>query len=293
MRDWDDQAPAERPPLDAEGLREKLVRPGGPYAALEVVSCTGSTNSDLVAAAQSGAADRTVLIAETQTAGRGRNHDRQWFSPPRAGLYLSVLLRPGGVPFPRLGWLVMLAGVAVVNAVGELCEVQARLKWPNDLLVGPDLAKCGGILAEVVAGQLEPAVVLGIGVNVHHTRDELPVGPGGLRPTSLALQQAASLDRQLIAVRLLEELAKAEAHWRDAEGDPGRCGLVGDYRSACATLGKQVRVELPGGADLTGFAADVDLDGRLVIRTTTGELKPVSAGDVVHLRPVTPTGVPG
>ncbi|MBP2474645.1 BirA family biotin operon repressor/biotin-[acetyl-CoA-carboxylase] ligase [Crossiella equi] len=293
MRDWDDRAPAERPPLDAEGLREVLVRPAGPYTALDVVECTGSTNSDLMAAALEGAADRTVLIAETQTAGRGRMRDRQWFSPPRAGLYFSVLYRPDGVPFSRLGWLVMLAGVAVVNAVAELCEVQTRLKWPNDLLAGPDLAKCGGILAEVVPvpGQETPAVVLGIGLNVHQTRDELPVGPGGLRPTSLGLQEAVNCDRQLIVRSVLAELARAEAHWRAAGGDPAGCGLVGDYRSACATLGRQVRVELPGGADLHGVAADVDLDGRLVIRTTEGALRPVSAGDVIHLRPVQPQGV--
>src|SRR5437588_3481126 len=120
-------------PLSAEALRARLVAPHGPYAALDVVPSTGSTNSDLAEAARTGAADRTVLIAEEQTAGRGRLQ-RNWASAPGAGLYLSVLLRPAGVPTGRLGWLPLLAGVALVRLARNTAGVPAVVKWPNDLL---------------------------------------------------------------------------------------------------------------------------------------------------------------
>ncbi|SDN43019.1 biotin--[acetyl-CoA-carboxylase] ligase [Allokutzneria albata] len=273
--------------LHADALRAELLAPAGPYTALDVLERTGSTNTDLAAAAREGAPDRTVLIAEEQTAGRGRN-TRSWVSPARAGIHVSVLLRPAGVPVARFGWLMMLGGVVVQRVLGGLCGVDAVLKWPNDLLVGPDRAKCCGVLAEAVGGA-NPAVVLGIGVNVHQRADELPVGPGGLPPTSLALQGAECLDRDRILVELLRELDFAERQWREHAGDPVLSGLVERYRQVCGTLGQRVRVELPaaGGANrfLNGVAEDVDDDGRLVVRTANGSAQPISAGDVVHLRP--------
>ncbi|MCP3800451.1 biotin--[acetyl-CoA-carboxylase] ligase [Allokutzneria sp. A3M-2-11 16] len=278
--------------LPADALRAELLAPNGPYTALDVLDRTGSTNTDLAAAAREGAPDRTVLIAEEQTAGRGRN-TRSWVSPARAGIHVSVLLRPAGVPVARFGWLMMLGGVVVQRVLSGLCAVDAVLKWPNDLLVGPDRAKCCGVLAEAVGGS-SPAVVLGIGVNVHQRADELPVGPGGLPPTSLALQGADCLERDRILVELLRELDFAERQWREHSGDPVRSGLVEQYRQVCGTLGQRVRVELPasGGATrfLLGVAEDVDDDGRLVVRTADGSAQPISAGDVIHLRPATHPG---
>ena len=275
--------------LPADALRAELLAPNGPYTALDVLARTGSTNTDLAAAAREGAPDRTVLIAEEQTAGRGRN-TRSWVSPARAGIHVSVLLRPAGVPVARFGWLMMLGGVVVQRVLSRLCAVDAVLKWPNDLLVGPDRAKCCGVLAEAVGGS-SPAVVLGIGVNVHQRADELPVGPGGLPPTSLALQGAECLERDRILVELLRELDFAERQWRDHAGDPVRSGLVEQYRQVCGTLGQRVRVELPasGGANrfLHGVAEDIDDDGRLVVRAADGSAQPISAGDVIHLRPAT------
>ncbi|SDD20485.1 biotin--[acetyl-CoA-carboxylase] ligase [Actinokineospora iranica] len=262
--------------LDVEALRAALV---GSYAALDVVPSTGSTNADLVAAAAAGAADRTVLIAEEQTAGRGRRA-RDWVSPPESGLYLSVLLRPTGVPTARFGSLALVAGVALARTARHV-GVFAALKWPNDLLAGANMAKCAGVLAEASAGR-EPAVVVGIGLNVGPLPTEVPVGPGGLPATSLS-QEDGTADRTEVAIALLRSFAEAEQSWRGAQGDLVTSGLLAHYRGNCSTLGQRVRVELPDGSDLQGLATDIDHDGQLVL-DVEGVARTVSAGDVVHLR---------
>jgi BirA family transcriptional regulator, biotin operon repressor / biotin---[acetyl-CoA-carboxylase] ligase len=264
------------PPLDADALRSELA---GIVARLDVVERTGSTNADLAAAARAGAADRTVLVAEMQDAGRGRL-DRRWVSPTGAGLTFSVLLRPKAVPRNRLGWLPLLAGLSVVRAIRSLTSVEAALKWPNDVLLGPDRAKGAGLLAELAGVGDEPAVVLGIGLNVRTEPDQLPPGA-----TSLCAQ-GADVSREELLVAILRGLLADEADWRAAGGDPDATGLRAGYRAACATLGARVRIELPGSAGaLEAVAGDVDEDGRLVVRQRDGATRAVAAGDVVHLRP--------
>jgi BirA family biotin operon repressor/biotin-[acetyl-CoA-carboxylase] ligase len=265
----------DRPPLSAAALRRALVRPGELWTAVEVRERTGSTNADVVAAARAGTPEGLVVVAEQQTAGRGRL-DRRWESPPRAGLAFSVLLRPA-VPGSRLGWLPLLAGVALVETVRRQAEVNAALKWPNDLLV--DERKCAGILAEAVP-ESAPAVVLGIGLNVSLSEAELP------RPdaTSLLLVGAAHTDRDPLLRSALRGLSDWYRRWREADGDPDACGLRDGYRLNCATLGRQVTVSLPGGATLAGTGSDVDGDGRLVVAQPDGTLTAVAAGDIVHVR---------
>lgn len=272
---WSD---LERPPLDAAKLRSALVAPRGPWAALDVVAATGSTNADLRAAAAADAPDRTVLVAEEQGAGRGR-HSRVWSSPAQAGLYLSVLWRPTGVPTQALGWLPLLTGVAVAEAVGRLAELPVRLKWPNDVLIGD--RKVAGILAEVVGTGASPAVVVGVGLNVSVRAEELPVPTA----TSLSLESAACTDRDPLLRAVLRTLAEREGAWRRAGGDPERAGLAADYRALCVTLGQQVEVALPREVTLRGEAVDIDELGRLVVATAAGERQSVSAGDVTHVRP--------
>ncbi|WP_301329433.1 biotin--[acetyl-CoA-carboxylase] ligase [Goodfellowiella coeruleoviolacea] len=272
-------------PLDVHALRAALVAPTGPYAALTVLDSTGSTNADLAEAAGAGAADRTVLIAEEQTAGRGRQQ-REWSSPKGSGLYVSVLLRPAGVPAARLSWLPLLAGVALVAAIGELTTLTAALKWPNDLLIGPEQRKAAGILAEAVSAPADRAVVVGMGINVSQDPAELPVRPGALPPTSLVAAGATDLSRQELAAALLRRFAELEREWRASGGDPSRSGLWQAYREVCATIGQQVRVEFPDGTALTGAAVGVDEDGRLTVRDPAGVQRSLSAGDVVHVRPV-------
>ena len=204
---------------------------------------------------------------------------------------MSVLLRPP-VPPARLGWLPLLAGVALVSAIDRVDRVEARLKWPNDLLLGlppsggsssgssdGGFGKAAGILAEAVDG----AVVLGIGLNVSQRADELPppADPRAYPPTSLALAGGAS-DRVPLVRATLRALEDWYGRWCAAAGDPDACGLRAAYRSHCVTIGRDVEVSLPAG-DLVGRATDIDADGRLLVMAADG-VHTVAAGDVRHVR---------
>ncbi|MEH0935263.1 biotin--[acetyl-CoA-carboxylase] ligase [Micromonospora psammae] len=282
----------DRPPLSAARLSRALTGPDGPWRRLDLRVETGSTNADAAAAARAGEPEGLVVVAERQTAGRGRR-GRVWQSPARAGIATSVLLRPGEAVAERrwqpapptgYGWLPLLAGVALVEAVTRLAELDAGLKWPNDLLVGD--AKCAGILAEAVPGASPaqpPAIVLGVGLNVTLRAHELPENPTGLPATSLQLAGAAATDRDPLLRALLRSLADWYDRWRTAGGDAVASGLRDAYLAGCVTVGRQVRVLLPDGGELTGLATGVDPDGRLLVDTPTGE-RPVAAGDILHLR---------
>jgi BirA family biotin operon repressor/biotin-[acetyl-CoA-carboxylase] ligase len=172
--------------------------------------------------------------------------------------------------------LPLLAGVALVEAVRRLSDLDAELKWPNDLVI--DGRKCAGILAETVPGGgsgYGPAVVVGIGLNVTLRESELP------RPdaTSLQLAGSACVDRDPLLRAVLRGLADWYGRWRDAGGDPVASGLIETYRFHSATIGATVRVELPGGDELVDVASGVDDDGALVVGG-----RRVAAGDVVHVR---------
>jgi BirA family biotin operon repressor/biotin-[acetyl-CoA-carboxylase] ligase len=281
-----------RPPLHQTALRRVLVRPGELWTDVRVVVQTASTNADVAEAARSGAAEGLVIVAERQSAGRGRM-GRGWVSPPRAGLAVSVLLRPAP-PAARWGWLPLLAGVALVEAVGRVALVDAALKWPNDLLVrsatdpDPGYGKCAGVLAEVVrsSGRGAGAVVLGIGLNVHQRADELPprADAAALPPVSLALAGALCTDRDPLLRALLRTFADWYDRWTTADGDPETSGVREAYVRGCATLGGRVRVELPDGSTVEGIASDVDADGRLVVVDPGGARRAVAAGDVRHVR---------
>ncbi|MEV4488892.1 biotin--[acetyl-CoA-carboxylase] ligase [Micromonospora coxensis] len=284
----------DRPPLSAARLARALTAPHGPWHRLDLRVETDSTNADAVRAARAGEPEGLVVVAERQTAGRGRR-GRVWQSPARAGIATSVLLRPGvavaergwpPAPATGYGWLPLLAGVALVEAVARLAELEAGLKWPNDLLVGD--AKCGGILAEAVPGESPaqpPAIVLGIGLNVTLRADELPENPTGLPATSLQLAGAAATDRDPLLRALLRSLAEWYDRWRTAGGDPVTSGLRDAYLASCATVDRRVRVLLPDGGELTGRAVGVDVDGQLLVETADGR-RALAAGDVLHLRPL-------
>lgn len=266
----------DRPPLNERALNRALVRPGGLWREVRVVAETGSTNADLAALAREGADEGLVLVAEAQRAGRGRL-DRAWTAPPRSGLVFSVLLRPA-VPVPRLAWLPLVVGLAVIRALRGFTEIEgaprgrmadAALKWPNDVLIGD--RKLAGILAERAGG----AVIVGIGLNVGLRADELPVRTA----TSLALEGAPA-DRDPVLRAVLRELATAYAEF-GREG--GERALREAYEEVCATVGRRVRVELPGGDALTGTATGVDESGRLLV-DGPGGTRALSAGDVVHVR---------
>lgn len=244
----------------------------GLWRQLDVVAQTGSTNADLLAQAASGVdIDRAVLIAEHQTAGRGR-HGRGWSAAPRAQITLSVGVRVDDVPVAAWGWLSLAAGLAVVDSVATLTSVEAGLKWPNDVLAGG--GKLAGILAEVA----QPFAVVGLGLNVTLSAEEA-AAPAA---TSLFDQGVPAPDRDVLIRRLLRELGERITQWRSA--DPQ---LATDYRVRSLTIGARVRAELPGGQVVVGIARDIDDQGRLRLETGEGSqatIVVVSAGDVVHLR---------
>jgi BirA family transcriptional regulator, biotin operon repressor / biotin---[acetyl-CoA-carboxylase] ligase len=267
-----------RRPLSTATVRAAVLAGSALFTSVEVVGRTGSTNVDLLAEARAGAAAGSVLVAEQQTAGRGRL-DRSWHSKPGAGLTFSVLLRPADVPTGSRGWLPLLTGVAVTEALAAQTAVEARLKWPNDVLAdGPEgPRKLAGILAE----QAGDAIVVGVGLNVSSTQEELPPG----QATSLLLAGGSDLDRQGILTSVLRELERWYLRWTMGAqpGDVAASGLHAAYLRVCSTVGRDVRVELPGGGVLTGRAGDVDAAGRLLVTASDG-VHAVSAGDVVHVR---------
>ncbi|WNV74820.1 biotin--[acetyl-CoA-carboxylase] ligase [Geodermatophilus sp. DSM 44513] len=260
-----------RAPLDAPALAAALTSGSGLWRSLEVVAEIGSTNAALLDAAAGDAPEGTVLVAEHQVTGRGRL-DRTWTSPPGAGLTVSVLLRPD-VPAARRGWLPLLTGVALAEAVGEVPGVRASLKWPNDLLAA-DGAKLAGILAEVGGG----AVVVGVGLNVSTRADELPD-----TATSLALAAGHPVDRAAVLLGFLRGLERRYLPWTAALGDPVLTGLARDYLAWSSTVGSPVAATLPDGSVLEGIAESVDWDGRLVVRTAAGTVA-LASGDVRHVR---------
>ncbi len=267
-------ADLDRPPLVERALRHALVYDGSLWNEVTVVDQTGSTNSDLAARARHGAAEGAVLVAEEQVTGRGRL-DRTWTAPPRSGLAFSMLLRPTDVPASRWPLLPLLVGLAVADAVRQIAEVDAVLKWPNDLLV--DGGKLAGILAERVDSPAGPAVVVGVGLNVTTRAAELPTPTA----TSLALAGASVTDRDTLLRAALREIERSYFVWCDAQGDPESTFLPA-YRERCDTVGRQVRVELPG-SQLVGTATGVEESGQLVVETEAGQVR-VGAGDVIHVR---------
>ena len=266
------------PAIDLDTLRRELIRPGGLWRRIDHVAETGSTNADLAAAARAGTVEpSTVLIADFQSAGRGRL-GRTWTAPPGTSIAMSVLVRPDGVAPERWTWLPLLTGLAVADGLSRSAGLEVRLKWPNDVLVG-DRKLCG-ILAERVELADGPAGVVGMGINTHLATDDLPV-PGA---TSVALECAAAgrpaPDRSEVVATVL---AAYELLFRRWLATPDDTWLVDAYRSRSATLGRAVRVLLGPDSAVEGTATDIDADGRLVVQTS-GATRIFGAGDVVHVR---------
>lgn len=246
-----------RPPKDSERWR------------VEVVEETSSTNADVAERFRGGEQEGLVLVAEHQSAGRGRM-GREWLAPARSSLTASFLLVPGDVPAERWPWLPLLTGVAAASAVRRVTGVEVDLKWPNDVLAGG--LKLGGILLERVDHHGSAAAVVGIGINCTQSAEELPVPEA----TSLAIATGGPVDRSALLAAMVEELAARYDEWRQG------ADLRPAYLERCATPGQDVRVAVPGG-EVVGRAVDVDDGGRLVVRTDAGE-EHLGAGDVVHVR---------
>jgi BirA family biotin operon repressor/biotin-[acetyl-CoA-carboxylase] ligase len=272
--------PAARPPLDAGRLAaaDPDLLPG---LTVEVVDQAASTNALVAERGHAGAGEGLVVVAEHQTAGRGRL-DRSWETPARAALTFSLLLRPSA-PTRSWPWLPLLTGYAVAKALRG-AGFDASMKWPNDVLLAtPDGAggKVAGILVERIDTDGGPAAVVGVGLNVGMTTEELPVPEA----TSLAVASGDEPpDRTDVLVSVLQTLWEAYTAW-EAGGDLAGVRLAESYVAACATVGREVRVDLPSGDVLIGRATGVDPSGRLLVEHD-GARTAVSAGDVVHVRAV-------
>lgn len=241
---------------------------------VELVDEIDSTNAELLRRAGAGAPAGAVLVARHQTAGRGRL-DRRWEAPPGASLLVSVLLRPG-VPATESFLFTMAAGLAAIEACAAVAGVGAWLKWPNDAVVErPEgTRKLAGILAEAqLDGDRLAVLVVGMGLNVDW-QNPLPDELAGIA-TALNHETGSEVDRD----RLLEVWLRAFGDRLDRLGP----ATVAEYRGACSTLGRRVRVERPGDV-VEGQAVDVDDHGRLVV-AAGGTTHLVAVGDVVHLRP--------
>lgn len=266
--------PAGRPPLDAERLAgaDPDLLPG---LTVEVVDEAASTNALVADRGRAGAGQGLVVVAEHQTAGRGRL-DRSWQAPARSALTFSVLLRPTALA-RSWPWLPLLAGYAVAKALRG-AGFEASVKWPNDVLLAD--RKVAGILVERIETGSGPAAVVGIGLNVGMTADELPVPEA----TSLALgaTDGAAPDRTDLLLALLQTIWEAYTTWEEG-GDLAGMQIADSYVAACATVGREVRVDLPSGEVLTGRASGIDPSGRLLVERD-GVQTAVNAGDVVHVR---------
>jgi BirA family biotin operon repressor/biotin-[acetyl-CoA-carboxylase] ligase len=245
-----------------ERVREELAG-STRFGRLVLLGSTDSTNRVVAEMAAAGAPEGTVVVADVQTAGRGRL-GRSWESDPGAGLLVSVLLRPFDLPMEGFHLAAAGAAVAARDACLEVASVECGIKWPNDLLVGE--RKLAGVLGESHGG----AVVVGLGLNVHSGPSEAAV-----------LDEAAGrrIGRSDLLVAWLQVLDDLLGHWEE---------IRRRYAAACVTVGRPVRVDLGDGRSLDGFATAVDRLGRLEVRVADGRRVPVAVGDVVHLRSGTP-----
>ncbi len=269
------------------GERARTALAGTRFADVRWVDETGSTNNDALELARDGAPEGIVLVADHQTAGRGRQ-GRSWVAPRGASLLTTVLLRP---PARVAEASTMAVSLAAAEAVDEIAGVRALLKWPNDLMVGD--RKLAGILAEadwpaasaISSGHRPPGaddcvvVAVGLGLNVTWP-DELPEE---IAATATALNHVCDrdVDREDLLIAFLRCL---DGRYTTLLGPGGRDLVTGVWRARSSTLGRRVRVDL-GANDVTGTAVDVTAEGHLVVQDDAGERHTFAVGDVVHLRP--------
>lgn len=252
----------ERAPLGS--LAGLAATDWSPWPAPEILETTPSTMTEVERRAARSAPEGTVVVAEEQTAGRGRR-GRAWESSARAGLWWSILLRPQ-VPADRLGWLPLVVGVGVARGLQLAADVGVALKWPNDVLV--DGRKLAGILAERLA---DGSVIVGVGINTEQDAADLPEGGASLRTVGV------SVDRTAVLVNVLSAVAGTYREWL-AGAD-----VSGEYAGLSATLGQDVHADL-GDRMVIGRAVRLGPSGELVVVDAGGAEHELTAGDVTLTR---------
>lgn len=234
----------------------------------------GSTNEEAFRLGEEGAPEGTVLIAESQTSGKGRMQ-RVWYSPPGANIYTSVILRPPAGTM-KATQIPIAAGVAAAETLNELCPGKAWIKWPNDVLIGGK--KVCGILAQIkMSGQAVDFVVVGIGINVNLGRKQFPRDIQAIA-TSMAIEAGREISRPELIIRLYENMAK----WYRELTRNGFAAVRERWLNLSEMIGKTVSVMFQNDA-VSGEAVGLDEDGSLILRTATNQRKTVSAGDATIL----------
>jgi BirA family biotin operon repressor/biotin-[acetyl-CoA-carboxylase] ligase len=250
---------APRAPLDKSIIDGKISQ----YWRVSVVDLTASTQSDLAELVNASVAKSgEVIAAEFQSNGRGRL-DRTFEAPPQSALLFSFYIAPKRA-VSDWGFISFLAALAMREVITDQLAEKVNLKWPNDILIGDK--KVAGLLAQ----QIGEGVIVGIGLNVAMSTDDLPVPTA----TSLLLADSNLLDRNLILSAFLNHFENLFKEW-DSGGD-----FLEKYRQACSTLGRQVRVEVLGRDSIEGEAVSITAQGVLILKDGTE----VNVGDVVHLR---------
>lgn len=249
-----------RTPLDEAEINSKIT----PYWRVSVVELTGSTQNDLLQLVESkNALDGQVIVTEYQSNGRGRL-DRTFEAPAQSALLFSFYIKPRKQR-TEWGFIPLIAGLSLVQAISNLDSVmKVSLKWPNDCIINDK--KCAGIIAQTS----QEGIVIGIGLNVSMTSNELPVP----NATSLAIEGSTITDRNLLLSHILNTFAELFEAWEEGSE------LLNEYANASSTIGKKVRIDLPGGENIEATVAHISHSGELVL----DDGRHVSAGDVIHLR---------
>ncbi|WP_455378215.1 biotin--[acetyl-CoA-carboxylase] ligase [Petrachloros mirabilis] len=274
------------PPLNLSAIRSALSTQALGQR-IELHDQLDSTNREAVALAQAGAEHGTLVLADSQTDGRGRLA-RRWYSPPGVNLYCSLIIRRtiDAHRLPEwLSWLPLIAALAATESIETVAAVDVAVKWPNDLLIGK--LKTGGILCESgKALDTGPFQVIGIGLNVNWDPLNFPQELYGIA-TSISHDARQVIDRNILLGRLLNELEVCldELTVHGSE----RIRLA--YVHRCATIGKIVKAALTGGKGFVGLAETVERDGALKVVERplpfdgrAPDIQVLRAGDVVHVR---------
>ena len=245
---------------------------GQPIHRFDEVTSTNAVALDLY---HQGVPEGTLVVSDAQTRGRGRL-GREWISPSGVNLYCSYILRAGNPEW--ISWMPLMASMAVASAIQAETELNARIKWPNDVLI--EGRKVAGVLAETVSGDGEiQRVILGIGVNVN-----IPIAslPSSLHSTTTSLFEhvGEAIDRDLLLTRLTDELdAQYRKFWNGDTSD-----MIREYLNISDTIGRRVIAHLPVGAPVEGWADGIELDGSLRLRRGQGDMSIIRSADIVHLR---------
>ncbi len=246
----------------------------GPFTRVEFLPETGSTNAIALQRAHAGAPHGTIVMADMQTAGRGRR-GRAWHSPPEAGVYLSAVVRAEAWA-GTLSLLTLAAGVAVARAIRSATGLAVELKWPNDVVVGRPWRKLAGILSETASATPRvDAVVIGIGVNVRGGSFPAEIAH---RATALEIELGRPVDRVAFVIELLAALAEVTDELSRGQG----AGIVDAWRSmGGAGLGSAPVRWNDGGTVRRGFARDLADDGSLLVDCGGGRIERLVGGEVI------------